>query len=263
MDKRTRTALIKRECLLMKDLMRQNVEDMVYNACNNVKPIIVDNLCSSLQKIVDDFNKHNETEHTIVEYIENCLETDELIEQHIVAHEEVLKNTANIVFDEYTRLFDSEENTEVELSVDMLVERLNGIATISQIKREFLKITEQLDEYGAELILELSNKLLEDLNIKINEITGGFAYEFTQVCKFLDRVFEDEMPETNNTRKPQKITSTRKMQQVITDSGYSFKRQNGTSHRVYENENGNVVVLPIHSTDLGVGLAYSIQKALK
>lgn len=263
MNKNTRTALIKRECLLVKDIMQQSMFELTLTAHNNTKTLIVDDFCDGLQKIIDDFDKRNESERTTIEYIDDCLETDELIEQYITQHEETIKNMANIMFDEYMRLF-NESPDDVELSIDMLIERLHGIATVSQVKREFLKLTGELDELGVKRIEDFSNKLIQDLDIKINEITGGFAYEFIQVCKFLREVFDNETEQktTNSNKQLQKITSTRKMQQVITDSGYNFKRQNGTSHRIYENEHGDIVVLPIHST-IKVGLAYGIQKTLK
>ena len=59
-----------------------------------------------------------------------------------------------------------------------------------------------------------------------------------------------------------KILDRKELQKRVRECGYSFKSQTG-SHRKYEDEDGNVVIVPIHAEDIGKGLSYKIQKEMQ
>ena len=61
--------------------------------------------------------------------------------------------------------------------------------------------------------------------------------------------------------KYKKITNREQLQQLARNNGYEFKSQKG-SHRKYEDANGKVVVVPIHSCNIGKGLSHEIQKQI-
>ena len=59
-----------------------------------------------------------------------------------------------------------------------------------------------------------------------------------------------------------KILDRKELQRRVEECGYAFKSQTG-SHRKYEDEDGNVVIVPIHAEDIGKGLSYKIQKEMQ
>ena len=61
--------------------------------------------------------------------------------------------------------------------------------------------------------------------------------------------------------KYKKITDRKELEQLARNNGFELKRQTG-SHRKYEDANGKVVVVPIHSCDIGKGLSHEIQKQI-
>ena len=60
-----------------------------------------------------------------------------------------------------------------------------------------------------------------------------------------------------------KIVNVKDMVDYVESHGYVFKRQNGTSHRIYENADGKIVVVPVHGKTFNVGLGYAIQREIK
>ena len=61
----------------------------------------------------------------------------------------------------------------------------------------------------------------------------------------------------------EKIANIKDMIDYVESHGYVFKRQNGTSHRIYENADGKIVVVPVHGKTFNIGLGYAIQREIK
>lgn len=58
-----------------------------------------------------------------------------------------------------------------------------------------------------------------------------------------------------------KITNRHELEELALANGFRLKRVNG-SHYIYENAEGKVTVIPMHSYDIGLGLSYAIQKQI-
>jgi predicted RNA binding protein YcfA (HicA-like mRNA interferase family) len=58
-----------------------------------------------------------------------------------------------------------------------------------------------------------------------------------------------------------KVTDRKELIDLALDNGYVFKSQKG-SHMKFENEDGKVVIVPMHNGDCGIGLSYAIQKQI-
>ena len=58
-----------------------------------------------------------------------------------------------------------------------------------------------------------------------------------------------------------KITDRHELEELALANGFRLKRING-SHHIYENEDGRVTVIPMHSYDIGLGLSRAIQKQI-
>ena len=59
----------------------------------------------------------------------------------------------------------------------------------------------------------------------------------------------------------EKITDRHELEELALANGFRLKRING-SHHIYENEDGRVTVIPMHSYDIGLGLSRAIQKQI-
>ena len=59
----------------------------------------------------------------------------------------------------------------------------------------------------------------------------------------------------------EKITDRHELEELALANGFRLKRITG-SHHVYENAEGKVTVIPMHSTDIGLGLSHAIQKQI-
>lgn len=53
-----------------------------------------------------------------------------------------------------------------------------------------------------------------------------------------------------------------KLFDLAKENGYSFKRQSG-SHRIYEDKNGNILVIPFHSGEITTGLTKKIERDIR
>lgn len=256
MDKNTRNALIKRECGLAQGLMMQVSMEKATNARNKIKQQFDSSeLLIDFAQIVDNFNERDIDERTFGDRFEDMFHTHMLLMDKLNDIEEELRNVVDIIFDEYEKQMDM---GDADLAIDILFARLDGIATPRQIRREFTKMTEQVDEAVFEAICGYGEDIVQTFNIKLNEIAGGFSYELDMV---MDLIVKNMDFTDNDSKKISKITDRKELEQLAMDNGFEFKRQTG-SHRIYENENGQVTVIPFHGKDINVGLAYEIQKQI-
>lgn len=256
MNKNTKKALIKRECKQFGDLLTQFASEFVVKAKNEVQlDFIHGEFMTGIKNIVDEFNKRNENKDDTVKYIADTINTHESIIRYLESKQDQIDLIPCTIHDLYEQVFNN-SISEFDYSVDIVVERLNGIATVSQLSKEFIKTTEKVDEYVIEMIGEYSLEILADINNKIYEITGGFQYEYKNVIDYLvtHMIYEEDVKTT-------KITDRKQLQQMARNNGFEFKSQCG-SHRKYENSNGDIVVIPMHSYDIGKGLSHKIQKQI-
>ena len=106
-------------------------------------------------------------------------------------------------------------------------------------------------------------QLVDDVNEKFL-YTQSLMLQKLQSIKVVVQEHEVEVVSENDdvtVVKFKKITDREQLQQLARNNGYEFKSQKG-SHRKYEDANGNVVVVPIHSCNIGKGLSHEIQKQI-
>ena len=58
-----------------------------------------------------------------------------------------------------------------------------------------------------------------------------------------------------------KTTDRHELEELALANGFKLKRVTG-SHHIYENAEGKITVIPMHSTDIGLGLSHAIQKQI-
>ena len=245
-------ALIRREVLQAKDLLEQLVDEKVSQAKKIVETRIMNSdYFGKMIQTIDDFNTR---EHMFVgDYIEDVLQTDKKIEEIVTDFTEGIRNLGDIIFEEYERL--AEENEDITMTLDLVMCKLDGIVTPRQVKREFDPIAEQIDDRLTQNIHESIHKILEQIEIKVNEITYDFGYKVQVVSHFIEEHLSER-------KQLEKITDVRTLEKMIKNEGYKLKRQTG-SHRIYEDENGKVTCIPVHGKTIDKGLAYTIQRQVR
>ena len=250
MNASQKRALIRREVLQAKDLMNQLVDEKVSQAKEIVETRIMNSdYFGMMTQVIDDFNMR---EHMFVgDYIEDVLQTDEKIEEIVTEFTEGIRDLGDSIFEEYERL--AEE--DITMTLDLVMCKLDSIATPRQIKREFDPLTEQIDDRLTQNIHESINKILEQIEIKVNEITYDFGYKVQIVLQFIEEHLSER-------KQLEKITDVRTLEKMIKNEGYKLKRQTG-SHRIYEDENGKVTCIPVHGKTIDKGLAYEIQRQIR
>lgn len=243
-------ALIKREVLQAKDLMNQLVDEKVSQAKEIVETRIMNSdYFGMMTQVIDDFNTR---EHMFVgDYIEDVLQTDEKIEEIVTEFTEGIRDLGDSIFEEYERLVEE----DITMTLDLVMCKLDSIATPRQIKREFDPLIEQIDDRLTQNIHESTNKILEQITDKIDDITYDFGYKVQVVLHFIEEHLSER-------KQLEKITDVRTLEKMIKNEGYKLKRQTG-SHRIYEDENGKVTCIPVHGKTIDKGLAYTIQRQIR
>lgn len=114
--------------------------------------------------------------------------------------------------------------------------------------------------------------------VMLNSLADNMNKEFIGCCEYLLNSMEFfKQHYTINVDTPkiedieieveregyEKIANIKDMIDYVESHGYVFKRQNGTSHRIYENAEGKIVVVPVHGKTFNVGLGYTIQREIK
>ena len=255
MDKSTRNALIKREIKQFEELSRTLADEYIDKAKEQVRQSWINgNFITTIKTEIDKYNSQVKEEMSMAEYVNILFETFKVIDSHIEKAKDEVNTIPDMLFTTYQNIFEEKEEEEFGFSVDLVVQRLDGIATVPQLKREFIKATERVDIHIINKVNRYSEEIIEDINIKINELTGGFLFEFFEV---FDNV--EFIEKNSDVSKVNKILDRKELQRFARMNGYEFKSQCG-SHRKYENENGEVVIIPIHSNDIGKGLSTKIQK---
>jgi predicted RNA binding protein YcfA (HicA-like mRNA interferase family) len=129
-----------------------------------------------------------------------------------------------------------------------------------------LKQLERKIDNLALMIVDISNEILEQTEQSmVNNTQALLSYNGGKYWKeILDAISElqQEKCEVKEKRHYEKITDVHDILGLLGNNGYVKKRQNGTSHAVYGNEEGQIVVVPKHGKDINKGLAYGIQKQI-
>lgn len=112
--------------------------------------------------------------------------------------------------------------------------------------------------------------------VMLNSLADNMNKEFVGCCEYLLNTmefFKQHFTIDVNIPKQQdieveierevyvKITNRHELEELALANGFRLKRITG-SHHVYENAEGKVTVIPMHSTDIGLGLSRAIQKQI-
>ena len=112
--------------------------------------------------------------------------------------------------------------------------------------------------------------------VMLNSLAGNMNKEFIGCCEYLLNTmefFKQHYTIDVNIPKQQdieveierevyaKITDRHELEELALANGFRLKRITG-SHHVYENAEGKVTVIPMHSYDIGLGLSHAIQKQI-
>lgn len=57
-------------------------------------------------------------------------------------------------------------------------------------------------------------------------------------------------------------TGRNKLFELAKENGYSLKRTKG-GHKIYEDKNGNILVIPFNSTEVTTGMAKKIERDIR
>ena len=250
MNKKARQA-IEEEALFCICKTEEEVMTYYFNKLNSIQRVI-DTLYSSLEK--EDFMKHDLASFIAVE---NML-LDKIIE---------VLNDYNENSNSYVLSVGRKASYESTIFEDFMIEYCTTLLSrgvdIERIRLEDKKIKHTL----AKRYVELLNSLADSMNkqfygyiLYLQESLKYFREHFTidvNAPKAEDIEVEIEREEYV------KIVNVKDMVDYVESHGYVFKRQNGTSHRIYENADGKIVVVPVHGKTFNVGLGYAIQREIK
>lgn len=250
MNKKARQA-IEEEALFCICKTEEEVMTYYFNKLNSIQRVI-DTLYSSLEK--EDFMKHDLASFIAVE---NML-LDKIIE---------VLNDYNENSNSYVLSVGRKASYESTIFEDFMVEYCTTLLAkgvdIERIRLEDKKIKHTL----ARRYVELLNSLADSMNkqfygyiLYLQESLKYFREHFTidvNIPKQQDIEVEIEREGY------EKIVNVKDMVDYVESHGYVFKRQNGTSHRIYENAEGKIVVVPVHGKTFNVGLGYAIQREIK
>ena len=250
MNKKARQA-IEEEALFCICKTEEEVMTYYFNKLDNIQEVI-DTLYSSLER--EDFVKYDLASFITVE---NML-LDKIIE---------VLNDYNENSNSYVLSVGRKASYESTIFEDFMIEYCTTLLSrgvdIERIRLEDKKIKHTL----AKRYVELLNSLADSMNkqfygyiLYLQESLKYFREHFTidvNIPKQQDIEVEIEREGY------EKIANIKDMIDYVESHGYVFKRQNGTSHRIYENAEGKIVVVPVHGKTFNVGLGYAIQREIK
>ena len=248
MNKKARQA-IEEEALFCICKTEEEVMTYYFNKLNSIQRVI-DTLYSSLEK--EDFMKHDLASFIAVE---NML-LDKIIE---------VLNDYNENSNSYVLSVGRKASYESTIFENFMIEYCTTLLSrgvdIERIRLEDKKIKHTL----AKRYVELLNSLADSMNKQFY----GYILYLQESLKYFREHFTIDV----NIPKQQdieveierevyaKITDRHELEELALANGFRLKRVNG-SHHIYENGEGKVTVIPMHSYDIGLGLSYAIQKQI-
>ena len=260
MNANQRKALLNREIKQAHELINHESDMAVIKAKNIVKEkYLTGDDMKQIQEVVNGFTERNVDDRLLVDHFTDIFSTDEKITEIFEKLVDDIQEMPEEIFSVYSDLIDNENC--IGLTIDMVTEKLNGIATLRQVQKEFAKIADSVDDRMNEQIRESASEIVDDLNNKLYEIVGGFGYEYDRMVDLLEeRIAELEFEDDTELVK---ITDRREIEKMVKEKGYTYKSQKG-SHMKYQNENGQCIIIPRHnSKDIDRGLAYEIQRQMR
>ena len=248
MNKKARQA-IEEEALFCISKTEEEVMEYYFNKLDSIQQAI-DTLYGSLEK--EDFVKYDRA--TFIA-IENML-LDKIIE---------VLNDYNENSNSYVLSVGRKASYESTIFEDFMVEYCTTLLAkgvdIERIRLEDKKIKHTL----AKRYVELLNSLADSMN---KQFYGYILYLQESLKYFREHYTIDvdapkiEDIEVEIEREGYvKITDRHELEELAKANGFRLKRITG-SHHVYENAEGKVTVIPMHSTDIGLGLSHAIQKQI-
>lgn len=250
MNKKARQA-IEEEALYCIARTEEEVMSYYFNKLNSIQQAI-DTLYSSLEK--EDFVKHDLASFIAVENM--------LLDKIIETLNDYNENSNSYVLNVGRKM--SYESTIFEdFMIEYCTTLLSRGVDIERIRLEDKKIKHTL----AKRYVELLNSLADSMNkqfygyILYLQDALKFYREHYTVCVNAPKDIEIEIEIEQEGY--MKIANIKDMIDYVESHGYVFKRQNGTSHRIYENADGKIVVVPVHGKTFNVGLGYAIQREIK
>lgn len=261
MNANQRKALLKREINQAHELINHESDMAVIKAKNIVKEkYLTGDYMKQIQEVVNGFTERTTGDRLLVDHFTDIFSTDNKITEIVEKLVDDMQEMPEEIFSVYSDLIDNENY--IALTIDMVTEKLNGIATLRQVQKEFAKMADSVDDRMNEQIRESASEIVDDLNNKLYEIVGGFGYEYDRMMDLLDERLSELEFDDDDTELV-KITDRREIEKMVKEKGYTYKSQKG-SHRKYENENGQCIIIPFHnSKDIDRGLAYEIQRQMR
>ena len=163
------------------------------------------------------------------------------------------------------KLFSTIVKREAEQLMDKYAEAMSSIPmSQDRLSKEIYKI-----EYSIRVrALKMMNIVLGDvftvfesyaqtLCLAMNEFMNKYVVDEDEEIVEIEEIVETKEDEVHIM----KITDRKELIELAQNNGYVFKSQRG-SHMKFENEDGKVVIVPIHSNDCGIGLSHVIQKQI-
>lgn len=172
--------------------------------------------------------------------------------------EEIKKEIANKIF--YTCV-----KREAEQLMDDYAEQMGKIPmSYDRLSKETYRI-----EYA------IRTRLLKVINVVLGDVFSTYDSYLESLClamnDFMDKHTKEDKEEIVEIAKEiepredevhiMKVTDRKELIELAQDNGYVFKSQRG-SHMKFEDSNGKIVIIPMHSNDCGIGLSYGIQKQI-
>ena len=250
MNKKARQA-IEEEALFCICKTEEEVMTYYFNKLDNIQEVI-DTLYSSLER--EDFVKHDLASFIAVENM--------LLDKIIEVLNEYNENSNSYVLS-VGRKASYESNIFEDFMVEYCTTLLSRGVDIERIRLEDKKIKHTL----AKRYVELLNSLADNMN----RLFYGYILYLQESVKFyrehytidVDAPKAEDIEVEIEREGYVKIANIKDMVDYVESHGYVFKRQNGTSHRIYENADGKIVVVPVHGKTFNVGLGYAIQREIK
>ena len=247
MNKKARQA-IEEEALFCISRTEEEVMNYYFSKLDSIQQAI-DTLYSSLER--EDFVKYDLASFIAVE---NML-LDKIIE---------VLNDYNENSNSYVLSVGRKASYESTIFEDFMIEYCTTLLSrgvdIERIRLEDKKIKHTLSKRYVELLNSLADNM--------NRLFYGYVLYLQESLKYFREHFtidvdapKDEIEVEEVEQEYVKITDRHELEELALANGFKLKRTTG-SHYIYENAEGKVTVIPMHSTDIGLGLSHAIQKQI-
>ena len=231
-------------------ISRTEEEVMTYylTKLDNIQEVI-DTLYSSLEK--EDFVKHDRATFIVVESM--------LLDKIIEALNDYNENSNSYVLS-VGRKASYESTIFEDFMIEYCTTLLSRGVDIERIRLEDKKIKHTLSKRYVELLNSLADNM--------NRLFYGYVLYLQESLKYFREHFtidvdapKDEIEVEEVEQEYVKITDRHELEELALANGFKLKRTTG-SHYIYENTEGKVTVIPMHSYDIGLGLSRAIQKQI-